>query len=136
MAAGTTIYSMPCNTKNDKYEKYAKEYDIHFIFSDIIPHINFYTIPQVDIMATDSLGGFIGTIGRQSDLESDAPICYIDKDKTCYLIASNGAEFLAKVSEWRNNLMPYNDIVFYSNKLAAENELEFIDINEIASNLA
>lgn len=59
MAAGTTIYSMPCNEKNNEYEKYAKEYDIHFIFADIIPHINFYTIPQVDIMATDSLGGFI-----------------------------------------------------------------------------
>ena len=72
--AGTTVYSMPATHKNSEYKKFADEYDIHFIFDDDIPQINFYTIPQIDIMATDSQGGFIGTIGQMTDLESDAQI--------------------------------------------------------------
>ena len=90
--AGTTVYSMPVKEKNSEYEKFGNEYDIHFIFDDDIPHIDFYTIPQVDIMATDSLGGFIGTVGQISDLESDAPICYIDKERNCYLVAENAKD--------------------------------------------
>lgn len=75
--AGTTIYSMDVSDRNEEYLKYAKEYDIQFIFDDYIPHLEFYTIPYIDIMARDSKGGFIGTIGQQCDLESDALICYI-----------------------------------------------------------
>ena len=32
--AGTTVYYMDSNDKNKTYQKYANEYDIHFIFDD------------------------------------------------------------------------------------------------------
>ncbi|WP_245975473.1 hypothetical protein [Oceanobacillus chungangensis] len=69
--------------KNEEYQKYANDYDIQFIFDDDIPHLEFNTVPYVDIMAIDSNGGFIGTVGQQCDLESDAPICYINRDLEC-----------------------------------------------------
>ena len=62
ISAGTTIYSMSVGDRNEEYQRYANDYDIQFIFDDYIPHLEFYTVPQVDIMAKDSRGGFIGTI--------------------------------------------------------------------------
>lgn len=125
--AGTTVYSMPIRHKNEEYERFAKEYDIHFIFDDNIPVIDFYTIPQVDILATDSRGGYIGTIGQMSDLESEAPICYIDRDRKCYLISKTGKDFLQKVSSWKDVLAPYEEIKFYSSKTEAMKENEFYE---------
>ena len=131
ITAGTTIYSMSVNDRNDEYQRYAKDYDIHFIFDDCIPHLEFYTVPQVDIMAKDSKGGFIGTIGQSCNLESDAPICYINKDLECFIISENGADFLSNIESWQNNLKPYDKITFYYSKAEAEMELEFIDLFEI-----
>ncbi len=125
--AGTTIYSMSINDRNEEYQKYADDYDIHFIFDDDIPVLEFYTVPQVDIMARDSVGGLIGTVGQQSDIESDAPICYINNKRECFLIAKTGKEFLKIVNSWKQHLEPYKDIVFYASKSEAEKELEFIE---------
>ena len=129
--AGTTIYSMSVKDRNAEYEKYADEYDINFIFDDDIPLIDFYTIPQVDIVATDSQGGFFGTIGQTTDLKSNAPICYIDKDRNCYLIAENGKDFLKCAPMWRNSLKEYNGVTFYNSKSDAAEVVEIIDWNWI-----
>lgn len=128
--AGTTVSSMSVRDRNDEYLRYAEEYDIHFIFDDGIPEIDFYTVPQVDIMAEDSDGGLIGTIGQICDLESDAPICYISRDRNCYQIAENGAAFLAKVQEWKMHRTLCREVVFYPSKEAAEKELDFFVIKE------
>ena len=128
--AGTTIYSMPIKDKNAEYERFADEYDIHFIFDDDIPHIDFYTIPQVDIMAIDSQGGFIGTIGQMSDLKSDAQICYIDNRHNCYLIVEKSKDFLKYAPMWKNCLKEYNGVTFYNSKSEAEKDVEFLDLNK------
>ena len=128
---GTTIYSMSIKDKNEEYQKYADDYDIHFIFNDDIPSLTFYTVPQVDILARDSEGGFIGTVGQQSDLESDAPICYINNQQECFLIAKTGKEFLKIADSWKHHLKPYSDIIFYSSKSEAEKELEFIEVPKV-----
>ena len=109
-------------------KQYADEYDIHFIFNDNIPKISFYTIPQVDIFATDSEDGLIGTVGSFTDLQSDLPICYINKNKDCFLIANSGKEFLERAENWKNNLKLYDEVIFYESKLEAEKELKFINI--------
>lgn len=110
--AGTTINSMGVNDKNEEYQRYAKDHDIQFIFDDCVPNLEFYTVPQADIIAKDSVGGFIGTVGGQCDLESDVPICYINKDLECFIISENGAEFLRNVESWKKNLKPYDKIIF------------------------
>lgn len=131
ISAGTTICSLNPNYRNEEYQRYTIDYDIQFIFDDCIPHLDFYTVPQVDIMAKDSKGGFIGTIGQPCDLESDAPICYINKDLKCFIISENGAGFLSNISCWQNNLKPYDKISFYHSKAKAEIELEFMNLSEI-----
>lgn len=116
IGAGTTVYSMPIKEKNDAYQRYADDCDIHFIFDDNLPALTFYTVPWVDILATDGDGGFIGTVGAQSDLQSDAPICYIDSRQNCFLIAQSGKAFLEIADSWKRRLKPYEGIVFYSAK--------------------
>lgn len=122
---------MDVTDKNQEYQRYAKDYDIQFIFDYNIPNIEFYTVPQVDIMAKDSKGGFIGTMGHQCDLQSDAAICYINENLECFIISENGADFLSNVESWRDNLKPYGEITFYSSRTEARMELEFIDLSKL-----
>jgi hypothetical protein len=131
VSAGTTIFSMSVNDRNEEYQKYADDYDVEFIFDDHIPHLEFYTVPHVDIMAKDSKGGFIGTVGQQCDLASDAPICYINKDLECLIISKNAQDFLRNIESWQDNMKPYDKITVYCSKEEAEKEIEFIDLSEI-----
>ena len=61
--AGTTVYSMSVEDRDEEYQRYADEYDIHFIFDDKTVNIDFFTVPWIDIMAWESEGGYIGTVG-------------------------------------------------------------------------
>ncbi len=131
--AGTTIYSMKRKEYNAEYKRYADKYDINFIFDDAVPQIDFYTVPQFDIMATDSEGGYIGTIGNVTCLEEDYKIGYIDKNKKCYIIASCGKEFMDNVSNWKENLKEYDGIAFYKSKEEAQKKLEFLDISKLGN---
>jgi hypothetical protein len=127
--AGTTIFPMSAHYKNEEYQKCASDYDIQFIFDDDIPHLEFFTVPHVDIMAKDSKGGFIGTVYQQCDSESDAPICYINRDLECFIISENIEDFLSNIGTWQDNLKPYDKIIVYRSKAEAETELEFIDLS-------
>ena len=133
--AGAAVNAMSVKHKNSEYQRFADEYDIHFIFEDEVPKIDFYTIPMVDIFATDSAGGFIGSIGKMTDLQGDVPICYIDANRACYRIAENGEEFLSKVSHWKEELTPYADIEFWESLEAAREKYEFLDRGKIEQEL-
>ena len=126
--AGTTIYSMPVKDKNDEYNSLAEKYDIHFIFDDHIPTIDFYSVPYVDIMATDSLGGFLGTLGEVSDLDSKAQICYIDHNKKFFIIASDFKDLLNNLSNWKEKAIPCEEIILYNSKEEAMGNHKFINI--------
>lgn len=128
--AGTTVYAMSVKDKHEEYERFAREYDIRFIFADAIPTVSFYTIPQVDIFAIDSQNGYIGTVGAVTDMESEEPICYIDKEMRCYLVAENGKEFLQKADDWKEEIELYDAVKIYDSYEAAEKENEFINIEE------
>lgn len=128
--AGATVNAMPVRDKNAEYQRYAQEYDIHFIFDDDIPTVAFYTVPQVDIVARDSAGGFIGAIGQHFDLESDTPVCYINNLWECFLIAETAKAFLRVAPFWKQQLRPYDRVVFYSSRAKAEETLEFVRLPE------
>lgn len=130
--AGISIYSMPVSAKNKEYERYAQEYDIHFIFDDSVPEIDFYTVPLIDVFATDSCGGLIGTIGRITDFESESGICYIDKDKNVYFVADSGKKFLQSVSGWKTNMKMSQKVKIYNSQEEAKQVLEFISIDDIS----
>lgn len=128
--AGTSVYSMPVKHKNEEYQRFAKEYDIHFIFDDNVPKIDFYTIPQVDVFAVDSDGGYIGSLGQTTDIEGESPICYINKDKKCYLIATNGKVFLENADSWREKAALFTDIEFFESLEDAKKKYEFVDVEK------
>jgi len=133
--AGATVNAMSVKHKNDEYQRFADEYDIHFIFEDNVPSIDFYTVPMVDIFAVDSAGGYICSVGQAIDLQKDIPICYIDEDKRCYLIAENGEEFLQKVKQWKERLIPYPEIEFFESFEAARERYEFLDRGKLEREL-
>lgn len=128
LQAGTTIYSMPVKDKNEEYQKFADCRDIHFIFDDNIVNVDFYSVPRVDILATDSQGGYIGTIGGTTDMESDMPICYIDKDRNVFWLADNFKEFLNNCSGWKEKREPYDKVEVFASKEEAEGKYEFVSI--------
>ena len=133
--AGVTIYSMPVADRNREYQKLADDHDVHFIYDDDNISADFYTIPYVDIMATDSDGGYICTIGEMSDLDSKAPICYIDKNKKVFLIAEDFKTFLANADSWKMSLVPYDEITFFASKEEAEKEYEFFELDKVVESL-
>ncbi|WP_324825604.1 hypothetical protein [Sinanaerobacter sp. ZZT-01] len=129
--AGTTLYSMSAKDKNAEYKRYADTYDLRFIFDDNIPEIDFYTVPHIDIFAQDSLGGLFGTIGQITDMESDSPICYIDKNKNCFFVADNLKAFLGLLpseEDWKTHNIFNHDVTFYRSKADAARSLDFLEI--------
>ena len=133
--AGASVNAMSVKHKNSEYQKFAEKYDVHFIFADDVPKVDFYTVPMVDIFAVDSAGGYVGSVGQLTDLEADIPVCYIDAEKRCYLIATNGNDFLSKVGNWKADLMPYNDIEFFDSLEMAKKKFEFLDRAQIEQEL-
>ncbi len=126
--AGTTVYSMPQSVNNEEYQRFADDYDIHFIFDDAVPEIDFYAVPQIDIFAIDSYGGYIGTVGNSFDVLSEYAVVYIDKDKNCFLIAWSAKELVANAAIWKENKKPYNDIQVFNNIKEAQKVLEFVNV--------
>ena len=92
--------------------------------------IDFYTVPQVDVFARDSQGGYFGTIGQMTDLEANAPICYIDKSKQCFLVSENGIAFLENAQSWRMYLQECDEVKIYDSKEDAMKELDFLNLDE------
>lgn len=133
--AGASVNTMSVKHKNSEYQKFAEKYDVHFIFADDVPKVDFYTVPMVDIFAVDSAGGYVGSVGQFTDLEADIPICYIDAEKRCYLIATNGNDFLSKVGNWKADLIPNTDIEFFDSLEIAQKKFEFLDRTQIEQEL-
>lgn len=129
--AGTTIYSMPPELKDEAYQKFIDCYDIHFIFDNMALNVDFYAVPRVDIMAVDSRGGYIGTVGGLTDIESEFPICYIDKSRKIFRIADNFKNFVNNCVDWKKQLQPCDDVKLFSSKNEAAKEYEFIDIDPL-----
>lgn len=129
--AGTTIYSMSIKDKNEEYDLFAEKYDVHFIFDDNIPDMKFYSIPWVDIFAVDSEGGYIGTVGETSGFDSSSTICYIDKEKRCYEVASNFADFIEGIEQWKDRLKKCDSITLLASKEEALAKYDFINLENI-----
>lgn len=124
--AGTTIYSMSVKDKREEYRRFAEDFDICFLFDDKLPEIDFYTVPQVDIFAADSRGGLFGTVGGITDMDGEAPVCYIDDRRNCYIIADNGKDFLNAPQDWKSGMKPAREIQFFKSREEAVKKYEFV----------
>ncbi len=130
---GVSVYSMPLSVKRREGELYAdfgRKNGIHFIFDDEKPEIDFYSIPRLEIGATDSAGGFIGSVNEPFSLRETAPLVYISPDRRCFLITEDSSEFLSIVSEWRSRLTPYDGVTLYATKEQAKGEYPIIDFEK------
>ena len=133
--AGTSIFSMPHTEKNRKWKSFADKYDIHFIFENDIPEVDFYSVPQFHIMATDSNGGLIGIIGGKDSLNTHLPIGYITHDRDCFLIASSGYSFLENIDCWKQLRKPYEALKLFDSKDMAKKEVTFLDFEQVKSEM-
>ena len=130
---GVSVYSMPLSVKRDEgeaYDDFARKYGIHFIFDDCIPEIDFYTVPKIEIAATDSDGGFIASVGEPFSFHNPVPLIYISADRKVYLITDDSSKFFSIASEWRSRLIPYGGIKLYGSKEEAQKEYPIIDFEQ------
>lgn len=129
--AGATVSAMSIREKNTDYQIFADQHDIRFIFDDDIPSIDFYPVPRVDVFATDSAGGLLGTVGETIDLNAATPICHIDQSGTCSWVADSLSELLkllASGRSWKTAMAPYCGVVFYKSIQDARQALDFISL--------
>ena len=122
--AGAVVNAMPIRHKQEVFRRFSEALDIHFIFEDRIPWVDFYSVPYLEIIATDAEGGWIGTLGE------DAPVVYIDADRKCWKIADNLHLFLTVTPGWKRSMTPCDMLKIYPSMEAAKEELEFIDISK------
>lgn len=130
---GVSIYSMPLSVKQKEgkvYADFAQKYGVHFIFDDCIPEINFYTVPWIEIGATDNDGGFIASVGESFSLYNSVPLIYIASDRNIYLITEDSSEFLSIASVWKDKFAPYDGITLYASKEDARKEYPIIDFEK------
>lgn len=129
---GATVYSMPVSVrqKEPEYQRFAEEYDIRFIFDDNTPNIDFYTVPQVDIFATDSYGGYFAAIGGFYD--SEEPVYYIDSKRCCFFVAANMRELIDTAGHWRTVLREGVPVEYFASKAEAKLKYELFDGEALA----
>ena len=130
---GVSVYSMPLSVKqkeSEAYENFARKYGVHFIFDDCIPKIDFYTVPKIEVAASDNNGGFIASVGELFSLRDPVPLVYISSDRKTYLITEDSSEFLSIVSEWKGKLTPYDGIALYASKEDARKDYPIIDFEQ------
>jgi len=129
---GTSICYMSANDDNKVYQRYASEHDLRFIFEDNIPEIDFFAVPQLDVFARNSNGGFFATLGGETDIESmDAAICFISKERVCFTIAPNLKEFMQKIDskcDWMFESPETEGVILYPSKETAKSEIEIVEM--------
>ena len=119
MDVGATVYAMSVREKNDEYRRYAEEFDMRFVFSDEVPEVTFFTVPQVDVFAVDSEGGYLGSVG--SFFDSENPVCYIDLQGNCYHVSESAEALFANPLDWKKRMQPCKEIeIFRSKELAKQ----------------
>lgn len=126
VAAGTTISAASSKNNNMELQRIADDYNIHCIFNDNIPTIDFYAVPQFDIFAHDGCKGYFGMLPQRGDA-----VYYISQDRECFWVTDNISAFIHDAANWRKNLMPCNSISIYPSKEEAEKVLGFIDLNNL-----
>lgn len=130
---GVSVNSMPLSVKREEgeaYDDFARKYGIHFIFDDCIPEIDFYTVPKIEVAATDNNGGFIASVGEPFSLRDSVTLIYISADQKAYLITEDSSVFLSIASEWKEKLTPYDGITLYKSKEDARKEYPIIDLEQ------
>lgn len=128
--AGTRIYAMPVNEKHAEYDRFAQQYDVHFIFEDAVPAAAFYAVPRIDVFAHDSRGGFFASCEGCPDIASEHPVCYITEDKQIYRAAQNLKaliDMLKDGQDWRARMSPMDGIHLYPAKEDAQRALDFAE---------
>lgn len=128
LPAGASVYAMPLKDKNGAYKRIETDCDVHFIFEDNVPEIDFYAVPFINIFAHDSSAGMLASVGGIADFESDQKIIYISSDRSIYLAADNGQEFLKNIAFWKENLKPFLSVELFPDINKAKERYSFIDL--------
>ncbi len=88
--------------------------------------------------ATECLGVIIRdaeVVRAGATISSMVPICYITREKDCYLIAKKDSDFLKVVERWKTLLIPCTDVEFFASKEEASARYEFLNRVEIEQSL-
>lgn len=126
LPAGTTLCAAPVQEKAEPgYAEFARK-DVHFIFADDAPEIDFYAVPRVDVFARTT-DGLLACLGESADVDSPAPIVLIDHQRNVYRAAKNMLDMLTS-SNWKDGICAESGVKLYADRVAAMADVEFVDI--------
>lgn len=130
LPAGVTVSAESAKARQDAavmqaYAQFAEK-DVHFIFRDDVPEINFYSVPRLDVFARTA-DGLLATLCDSSDAEGEAPIVLISHDLHAYRAAKNMMDLLTSTN-WKDGVGEETEVKLFASRGAAEAELEFIEI--------
>lgn len=133
--AGISVSQMPPSERREEYIQLEQQ-GIYFFFGEDVPPINFYTVPKVDLFATDGKGGYWGTVGTITDVtDLESPVCYIDKERHAFKVAANLQSLLFPLETVAKRLQhrePITGIAFFNSLAEAEEQYDFFDLNKIS----
>lgn len=130
--AGSTVASASVSERErhrEEYERFAREYDVHFLFDDDAVQMEFYTVPWTEVFARDSLGGFLAILN--GDAQSEGTVCLISADRKCFFVAENIRAFVEKTDGWQENLKLMKRVKVFESMEDAEKEFSFLKITEM-----
>lgn len=122
ISAGARFHIEP---ESEETKTLTRDCDVHFIAEDKTPEISFYSVPAVEIIAFDSLGGYIALYGEAEE------VIYIDKEQNVFYLAEDMNAFLADAANWREICQPFDEIEIFPSKEAAAEKYEFLNAEEL-----
>ena len=121
--AGTIVAGQ---SRDNFAPNWAEGLDIQMILEGEEPKAPFYSVPFLNIFATDSQGGFFAG----GDLADPSRVYYIAADWTVFRVADTLEDFLANkkrcIEEKRK--VPSEEVTIYPSLAEAKKELEFVEL--------
>lgn len=116
---GTTVHT-EAEALRDHFlaERFEKQCDFHFFFTeDTLPEL--YTVPKVEIGGYDSRGGLFAGSPDFGFRKEDA-LYYIDREGNCFRILTEGSSFPDMGMDWRERMVPTEEIEVFASRAEAE----------------
>ncbi len=123
---GTIINAAPAQCRNEEYPKLAKQFDVHFFFSDDNVQLDLYTVPFMEAFAADSCGGIFAKVDNEP-----GQIYYIDTNNTPFKVAKSFEDFVKNTAHWRECIEADLSVRAFSSREAAEQVFEIVGLDTL-----
>ena len=107
----------------------AEGCDVHFWFGQV-PEAPFYTVPQTEVFARDSRGGYFAAADHPA-LDWSGPLYYIDGGLVCHRLTPAGKNLAGAGESWRQTMVISGEVQVFPDRAAAEQRYRILTLQEL-----